>query len=57
LYVEALKASMPMFSTDGVMTADGAAAVHTLLSASIDKVRAANIDVAKTYTNEFVHER
>ena len=32
LYVEALKNSMPMFSPDGVMAADGAEAVHTLLA-------------------------
>ena len=57
LYVEALKASMPMFSPDGVMDADGAAAVRTLLAASMDKVRGASIDVSKTYTNEFVRGR
>ncbi len=57
LYVEALKASMPMFSPDGAMTADGAEQVHALLAGSIEKVRGARIDVAKTYTNEFVHGR
>jgi len=57
LYVEALKASMPMFSPDGVMDADGAAEVRTLLAASMDKVRGASIDVSKTYTNEFVRGR
>jgi NitT/TauT family transport system substrate-binding protein len=53
LYVEALKNSMSMFSTDGQMTADGAAAVRTLLAGSMDKVRSAAIDLPKTYTNEF----
>jgi NitT/TauT family transport system substrate-binding protein len=57
LYVEALKASMPMFSTDGAMTPEGAEAVRTLLAASIDKVRSANIHVSQTFTNEFIHER
>ena len=57
LYVEALKSSMPMFSPDGVMTADGAAAVRTLLAGSMEKVGGATIDVSKTYTNEFVHGR
>jgi NitT/TauT family transport system substrate-binding protein len=57
LYVEALKASMPMFSTDGLMPADGAAIVRTLLASSIEKVRNANVDVSKTYTNEFVPRR
>jgi NitT/TauT family transport system substrate-binding protein len=54
LYVEALKASLPMFSPDGVMAAEGAAEVRTLLAESMDKVRNAAIDIAKTYTNEFV---
>lgn len=57
LYVEALKNSMPMFSRDGIMTAEGAAAVRTLLDRSMDKVRAATIDLSKTYTNELVHGR
>ena len=57
LYVEALKASMPMFSTDGRMSAEGAAIVRTLLAGSIDKVRNATIDVSKTYTNEFIPGR
>ena len=57
LYVEALTSSMPMFSPDGSMAADGAEAVHTLLAGSMEKVKAANIDLAKTYTNEFIHGR
>jgi NitT/TauT family transport system substrate-binding protein len=57
LYVDALKSSMPMFSTDGLMTADGAAAVRTLLAGSMEKVRDATIDLSKTYTNELVHGR
>jgi NitT/TauT family transport system substrate-binding protein len=57
LYVDALKASMPMFSTDGVMNAEGAGAVRTLLAGSIDKVRTATIDISHTYTNEFIDGR
>jgi NitT/TauT family transport system substrate-binding protein len=57
LYVEALKASMPMFSPDGLMAAEGAEVVRTLLASSMDKVRTATIDVSKTYTNEFIHGR
>jgi len=57
LYVEALTASMPMFSPDGVMAQEGAEAVRTLLAGSMDKVRSATIDVSKTYTNQFVHAR
>jgi len=57
LYVEALKASMPMFSLDGLMTPDGAAAVRTLLDGSMPKVHSATIDLSKTYTNELVNGR
>lgn len=57
LFVEALNNSMPMFSTDGAMTADGAAAVRALLAGSMQKVRDATIDLSRTYTNEFVLTR
>jgi NitT/TauT family transport system substrate-binding protein len=58
LYVDALRSSMPMFSTDGTMTAEGAAAVRTMLAGSLEKVRnASTIDLAKTYTNELVNGR
>ena len=49
LYVEALKASMPMFSPDGKMSTEGAEAVRTLLAGSLEKVRTATIDLSKTY--------
>ena len=54
LYVEAIKNSMPMFSPDGVMDADGAQAVRTLLAGSMEKVREAHFDLSKTYTNDFI---
>ena len=57
LYIEALTASMPMFSPDGMMALDGAEVVRTLLAGSLEKVRTAAIDVSKTYTNEFIHGR
>jgi NitT/TauT family transport system substrate-binding protein len=57
VYVEALTASMPMFSPDGLMAREGAEAVRTLLAGSLEKVRTATIDVSKTYTNEFIHGR
>jgi NitT/TauT family transport system substrate-binding protein len=57
LYVEALTASMPMFSNDGMMTPEGAEVVRTLLAGSLEKVGTATIDVSKTYTNEFIHGR
>ncbi len=57
LYAEALKASRAIFSIDGIMPADGAAAVHAVLAASNPKVSAASIALADTYTNEFVGSR
>jgi NitT/TauT family transport system substrate-binding protein len=57
LYAEALRASMPMFSPDGLMAPEGAEVVRTLVAGSIEKVRTATIDVSKTYTNEFIHGR
>ena len=57
LYVDAVKSSMPMFSPDGTMDLKGAEAVKTLLAGSMEKVRAADIDLSKTYTNEFIHGR
>jgi sulfonate transport system substrate-binding protein len=57
LYIEAIKNSMPMFSPDGVMTAEGPQAVRTLLEGSMEKVRTARIDLSKTYTNEFIDGR
>lgn len=57
LYVDALKNSMPMFSTDGAMAPEGAAAVRSLLAGSMDKVRDASIDLSKTYTNELLNGR
>ena len=57
LYVEALRNSMSMFSPDGLMAADGAESVHTLLAGSMPSVRNAKIDLSKTYTNDFVNGR
>ena len=45
------------FSPDGTMAADGAEAVRALLAGSMEKVRGASIDVASTFTNDFVHGR
>jgi NitT/TauT family transport system substrate-binding protein len=57
LFVEALGNSMPMFSSNGVMTPDGAEAVRALLAGSMEKVNRATIDLSRTYTNEFVTTR
>ncbi|MFM0732634.1 ABC transporter substrate-binding protein [Paraburkholderia sediminicola] len=54
LYVSALKASLPMYTPDGKMPADGPATVLKVLSAFNPSVKGKHIELAKTYTNEFV---
>lgn len=54
IYLEALAKAIPMYSPDGIMTLQGAEAVKKVLSLSIEKIRDANVDVSKTYTNEFL---
>lgn len=54
VFATAMHNSMAMFSADGRMTAEGAEAVKRVLAASIEKVRQANPDVARTYTNVFL---
>ena len=56
LYVEALNNSRGMFSIDGLMSPEGAAAVREVLAAANDKVRAATVDLSRTYTNELVKD-
>ncbi|MGP8437874.1 ABC transporter substrate-binding protein [Paraburkholderia fungorum] len=54
LYVSALKASLPMYTPDGRMPADGPATVLKVLSAFNPSVKGKHIELGKTYTNEFV---
>ncbi len=54
LYVSALKASLPMFTQDGKMPADGPETVLKVLSAFNPSVKGKHIELAKTYTNEFI---
>lgn len=54
MYVSALKASLPMYTVDGKMPADGPATVLKVLAAFNPSVKGKHIDLAKTYTNEFV---
>ncbi|MFF4342231.1 ABC transporter substrate-binding protein [Kitasatospora sp. NPDC001540] len=55
-YAAAIKATLPMFTTDGVMPADGPRTVLSVLAAFHPDVQGkeASIDLAKTYTTEFV---
>lgn len=54
LYAGALKASLPMFTKDGKMPADGPDTVLKVLSSFSPSVKGKHIDLARTYTNEFV---
>ena len=54
LYVGALKASLPMFTKDGKMPADGPDTVLKVLSAFNPSVKGKHIDLAKTYSNDYV---
>ncbi|WP_116137751.1 ABC transporter substrate-binding protein [Trinickia diaoshuihuensis] len=54
LYVAALKASLPMYTADGKMPADGPATVLKVLSGFNPSIKGKHVDLSKTYTNEFV---
>ena len=54
LYVQALKASLPMFTADGRMPEGGPQTVLQVLSTFKPAVKAAHIDLSKTYTTAFV---
>ncbi|MEV0532197.1 ABC transporter substrate-binding protein [Kitasatospora sp. NPDC050463] len=55
-YAAAIKATLPMFTTDGVMPADGPKTVLAVLAAFHPDVKGkeGSIDLARTYTTEFV---
>ena len=54
VYLEGTRNTLPTFSSDGVMEEQGAEAVLEVLSLSLEEVRNTDIDLTKTYTNEFV---
>jgi NitT/TauT family transport system substrate-binding protein len=54
LYLAALKNTLPMYSETGRMDPKGAKAVLDVFSQSSPDVAKANIDLSKTYTNQFV---
>ncbi|MCK7625270.1 ABC transporter substrate-binding protein [Streptomyces sp. RS10V-4] len=54
LYAQAIKDTLPMFTKDGVMPADGPATVERVLKAFNPNLQNATIDLGKTYTTEFV---
>ncbi|MFD8546490.1 ABC transporter substrate-binding protein [Streptomyces sp. NPDC059649] len=54
LYVRAIKDTLPMFTKDGVMPADGPATVERVLKSFNPNLKNASVDLKKTYTTEFV---
>jgi NitT/TauT family transport system substrate-binding protein len=50
----AIRIAKQMYSSDGRINPESAEAVRRVLAESVDAVRGAKIDLAKTYTNEFV---
>ncbi|MFS2009941.1 ABC transporter substrate-binding protein [Azospirillum sp. CT11-132] len=56
LYAKAFEHSKPTYSPDGRFTQDGAEAALKVLKAFDPAVASANIDLSKTYTNQFVED-
>jgi NitT/TauT family transport system substrate-binding protein len=54
MYVGAVRAIRPAFSSDGLMPVDGPANIQRFLAVSDQRARSAAIDLLKTYTNEFI---
>ncbi|ARH89741.1 ABC transporter substrate-binding protein [Streptomyces sp. MOE7] len=54
LYAQAIKDTLPMFTKDGVMPADGPSTVERVLKAFNPNLKNASVDLRKTYTTEFV---
>jgi NitT/TauT family transport system substrate-binding protein len=54
LYAQAIKSTLPMFTKDGVMPADGPATVERVLKAFNPNLKNAKVDLSKTFTTEFV---
>ncbi len=52
--VESLQSLQAMLSADGRMSVEGALAVRKVLGVSLEAVRSADIDVGKTFSNEFL---
>ncbi|WP_329182325.1 hypothetical protein [Streptomyces sp. NBC_01477] len=54
LYAESIKATLPMFTADGVMPADGPTTVESVLKAFNPNLQHTTVDLSRTYTTEFV---
>ena len=56
-YLIALEHTIPMYSPDGRMSAEGARSVKQVLSLSLPKVKDTNVTLENTYTNEFIDDQ
>ncbi|WP_340375471.1 ABC transporter substrate-binding protein [Streptomyces sp. SS7] len=56
LYAVAIKSTLPMFTKDGVMPAQGPETVEKVLKAFNPAIQNADVDLSKTYTTEFVEK-
>jgi NitT/TauT family transport system substrate-binding protein len=54
LFVQSIKASVPMYSPDGRFTRAGAETALTVLKAFDENVAKSQVDLSKTYTDAFV---
>jgi NitT/TauT family transport system substrate-binding protein len=54
LYAQSIKNTLPMFTTDGVMPADGPATVKRVLGTFDPNLKNTDVDLSKTYTTAFV---
>ncbi|WP_328472581.1 ABC transporter substrate-binding protein [Streptomyces sp. NBC_00448] len=54
LYEQSIRSTLPMFTTDGVMPADGPETVENVLKAFNPNLKDATVDLEKTYTTQFV---
>ena len=55
--LEALRIAIPFFSSDGVISPESAQVAREAAEATVAKIRNADIDLAKTYTNDLVREK
>ena len=56
LYAKAIESTLPMFTKDGRMPADGPATVQRVLKSFNPNLKNATIDLKKTYTTDFVEK-
>lgn len=56
LYAQSIRSTLPMFTEDGVMPAGGPETVEKVLKAFNPNLKNADVDLARTFTTEFVNK-